>query len=433
MHSKNERRHALGRVVAGTLLAGIAGCGGNSTTTYNAPNSVVVADFNGDGYDDLAVVSALIDTLNNSYESPGVLAVIMQEASSPGKFAASTHYSSEGNPSGLAAADLTGSGVIDLVAANFNKGSVSVFLQNGKGQFQTALNFSTGGNPNDVQIADIDGDGRPDLIVADGSVNAYVQIMLQDPGNPGHFLAPTNLAGATLPAATSGLSVAAYTVAVGDLNGDGKLDLAVTSFDSAGDNGNVRIYLQDPNHAGSFLPPIDISTPGEVRRVRIADVNGDGKNDLIIGNEGPGALDTAVVSGVMVLLNTTATGATTPTFAAAVTYSVADPSTGYSVPPLEVAIGALTDATYPDIVMCSSVPQGTGSISVFLHTPGKPGAFSAPMVNYTGLGNTVSCAIGDLNHDGLLDIATGDSTGAAVMFQSKTAPGTFSPPTLAGS
>jgi len=254
-------------------------------------------------------------------------------------------------------------------------------------------------------------------------------VMLQDPANPGHFLPPTNLAGATIPAASSGTTVATYTVAVGDLNGDGKPDLAVTSFDSQGDHGNVRIYLQDPSHPGKFLAPVDVSSPGEVRRVRIADVNGDGKNDLLVGNEGPGLIDTAVFAGVMVFINTTAAGATTPTFAAPITYSDAS----YS-PPLEIAIGPLTDATYPDIVMCSSVPQGMGSVSVFLHKPGEPGVFvSPPAAAYSGLGNTVSCAIGDLNHDGILDIGTADSTGAAVMLQSKTAPGTFSPPTLAGS
>jgi len=191
-----ERRRAA-RLVSATRPAAvaalllIASCGGNSNIyTLSAPNRVAIADFNGDGLNDLVVASAEIDQTGQNQNSPGLVGVILQNASSHGTFVATVDYQSSGNPSGLAVADLTGSGSKDIVVANFSNGNVSVLRHSGTaGQFQSALNFATGGSPNDVVVADMNGDGKPDLVIADGGATGHVIILPQDPANPGHFLA----------------------------------------------------------------------------------------------------------------------------------------------------------------------------------------------------------------------------------------------------
>jgi uncharacterized protein YjdB len=210
---------------------------GNGDGTFRAPmtiqtaftiTSVAVADFNGDGIADLAIVgvtsklNVLLGNGDGTFQTPLSYAL-------PGQ-----------NPTSLVVADFNGDGKADLAIAQY--GLISIQLGNGDGTFQTAVNYSFGQGTPSFAVADFNADGKPDLIVV--GVN-FPNILL---GNgDGTFQAPVMF------------SFSGATVAVGDFNGDGKIDVALSAYGSAGYGIVVAL--------GALLPPttttLDISpSPG---------------------------------------------------------------------------------------------------------------------------------------------------------------------------
>jgi hypothetical protein len=404
-------RHTATRLALILPALILASCGGSNTgAIVTVPNWVVVADLNGDGLMDVAVVAAQIDETGLT-QKPGLLGVDLNSKSTPGNFGVGVNYvTSAAPPSGLAVGDLSGTGTHDLAVANLNAGTVAVFLETSptSGTYAQAKTITVGGGPNDVEIADLNGDGLPDLIVADNT--GKVTYLLQNPGSPGTFQAPVSL-----PIANRGISVAA-----GDLNGDGLPDLAVTSFDGSGENGLVTIYFQDPSHPGTFLPtPTTITAYGEPSQILIRDINQDGVNDIVLACQGaaPDADPNAATDGetvipvavavaearygAMVILQNSASPGT---FATPVVY----PSVQGSI---ALAIGDLNGDGRPDIAMISLYPQGQGYLATLMQDPSNPGTFLVA-TSYAGNGQPVSIAIGDIDGDGLPDLVTADGTSA---------------------
>ncbi len=420
------RMHSLlSRVgtVAGVAfaLSTLASCHGDSTPNLPpivpTPNSVVVADVNGDGAPDLLVAT----TADEGYaQNPGYADVILNTPGSLGTFHTGVHYSTTGtNPSSIAVVDLTGSGPLDLVIANFGSGSVSVFIHGATpGTFNDAVEVPTGGQPNQVVTCDphaavacdLTGNGKPSLVLADMSASGSAIVLLADPANPGKFLAPKNLStGLTTPS-----------VAVGDLNGDGAPDIVAATFDSSGNNGAVMIFYQNPHQPGTFQAPVSFPAGAQPQSVKIADVNGDGLPDIIVADFGPGS-DGKGTAGVSVLLQDPAHPGS---FLPPVTYATAGES-------IDVAVDDLQGTKQMDLVVANLAPVNTGSVSVLLHDPQHPGAFLAA-TNYPALSQPLSVAIKDLNGDGHPDIAIADGPSAGVLLQNAGSPGTFGPVTQVG-
>jgi hypothetical protein len=407
-------------------LLALGSCGNNTGAIITVPNSVIAADLTGAKVLSVVTAAAVIDETGLT-QKPGVIQVILNSAASPGAFAGQVDYdSSSAPPSGLAEGDLRGNGSHDLVVANLNAGTLSVFMETSptSGAYGAPTTITVGGQPNDVQIADINGDGLPDLIVADNF--GKVTYLLQNPASPGSFEAAVSLP-ITNPAITAeGLTTRAISVAVGDLNGDGFPDLAVTSFDVDGDNGQVTIYFQDPAKRGTFLPtPTVITALGEPSQIRIADMNQDGVNDIVIAMQGLGADSNSGGAsgstelaesqyGAMVILQNFATPGT---FATPVVYAGASGA-------ISLAVGDLNGDGLPDIAMTSLYPEGEGEIAVLFQSATSPGTF-ANIVSYSGLGQPSSIVLGDVTNDGMLDLITADATSATWLKNQSSAPGTF--------
>ena len=421
-------RHPAIRVLALLPAFLVASCGNDTGAIITVPNSVVAADLTGNGVMDVVVASAQIDETGLT-QKPGLLGVIRNSASSPGTFAGIVNYvTSNAPPSGLAVGDLTGTGSHDLVVANLNAGTIAIFMETSptSGAYGAAQTITVGGRPNDVQIADLNNDGLPDLIIADDT--GKVEYLLQNPASPGNFQAAVSLpiSNPAIVAEGAGWFTRGIAVAVGDLNGDGLPDIAVTSFDgfqdsvgTGGDNGMVFIFFQDPNSPGTFIAtPTTITALGQPSQIRIADVNKDGSNDLVIACQGLGS-DSGVVAaeaaeGAMVVLqNSGAPG----TFATPVVYPA---SSGV----LSLAVADLNGDGYLDIAMVTLYPQGSGYVVTLMQDPTAPGTFLAGAL-YTGLGQPVSIVISDLDKDGLPDLVTADSTSAVWYKNQSATPGTF--------
>ncbi|HKF97147.1 MAG TPA: VCBS repeat-containing protein [Steroidobacteraceae bacterium] len=368
------------------------------------PNSIVVADVNGDGSPDLLVAT----TADEGYAlNPGYADVILNTA---GTFQTGVHYSTTGtNPSSIQAVDLTGgNGPVDLIIANFGSGSVSVFMHGASlGTFDTAVDVVTGGQPNHVVASDLNGDGKPDLVLADMSSTGNAIVLLADPAHPGQFLAMNLPTGLTTPS-----------VAVGDLDRDGFPDIVAAVYDSAGNNGAVMVFYQNPD--GSFRAPVSVPAGAQPQSVKIADVNGDGRPDLIVANFGPGA-DGMGAAGVSVLLQDTAGSFSTP-----VTYTTPGGS-------IDVAVADVNDDQKPDLVVANLAPSNTGSVSVLLQDPdpAHPGEFLAA-TTYPALSQPLSVTIADLNGDHHPDIAIADGPSAGVLMQDAASPGKFGAVTQVG-
>src|SRR6266852_2860168 len=182
-------------------------------------------------------------------------------------FQAQTTFATGTNPVSVAIGDFNGDGKLDLAVANSSSRSntVSVLLGNGDGSFQPQTTFATGSTPTSVAIGDFNGDGKLDLAVANAN-SANVSVLL---GNgDGSFQAQTTFATGFIP----------ESVAIGDFNGDGKLDLAVAN---GGDN-NVSVLLG--NGDGSFQAQTTFATGTNPQSVAIGDFNGDGERDLAVAN-----------------------------------------------------------------------------------------------------------------------------------------------------
>ena len=235
------------------------------------PSSVVAGDLNGDGKADLAVVN-----------DQGV-SVLFNDGS--GTLLPPVSFATGTLPVWVAIGDLNGDGKADLAVANrgSNNGSemvggdVAVLLNMGGGTF-VAANYPAGASPVSVVMADLDGDGKADLAVASGT---GVSVLLNN-GN-GTFGAPASYGSGTDP----------VSVAAGDLNGDGKIDLAVGGANRA----SVLLNLGN----GTFAAAVNYSYAATQYNgsglVVIGDLNGDGRPDLA------GNTLTDPCSAVAVLLN----------------------------------------------------------------------------------------------------------------------------------
>jgi hypothetical protein len=403
---QSRRRRLLAATGMGLLLGPLASChygSDYSFPTINVPNSIAIADVDVDGTPDLLVATTADQ---GSIQNPGFANVILGNHSSPGTFHTGVRYATTGNnPSSIAVVDLTRSGSLDLVVANFAAGSVSVFMHGASpGTYQTAVSVATGGQPNQVLSGDINGDGKPDLVLADASATGGAIVLFQDPANPGKFLAPMTLA-------VNANSAAAVTI--GDLNGDGAPDIVAATSDANGNNGAIYVFYQNATTRGTFLAPVTVPAGAQPEAVRIADVNGDGLPDIAVANLDPGA-DGTGSAGVSVLLQDAAHPGS---FLAPVTYATQGDA-------IDVAVADLNGDGKPDLVVANLEPGPSGSVSVLLQDPARPGVFLAA-TSYRGFGLPLAVAIGDLNGDGHPDIAVADGVSATVMLQIATAPGTF--------
>ena len=398
-------RHVLAVTAVLGTLAALASCndsGNNPTGGLPVPNSIAIADVNGDGLPDLLVATTLDQ---GSFSNPGYANVILNTQGAAGTFKTGVQYPTASvNPTSMAVADLTGSGQLDLVVATLS-GSVSVYIHDATpGTFQAAVNYNTGGQPNQVVIADVNGDGHPDLVLADLSMQGSVIILWQDAANPGTFLAsPTVL--------PTQLSTASAQVA--DLNGDGLPDIVATGYDVNGNNGQVLVFYQNAAQPGTFLPAKTFPAGPQPQSVKVADMNGDGLPDLVVADFGPGG-DGTGIGGVAVLLQDPAN---VGFFLAPVSYA----TPGGAV---DVAVGDLDGDGKLDVVVANLNPPPSGSVSVLLQDPAKPGVLLSAS-SYEGFGEPIGVAIGDLNNDGHPDIAVADATSATVLWAIPTSPGTF--------
>ena len=221
------------------------------------PDSIVVADLNNDGKPDLVV---------GNWNS-GVAVML---GNGDGTFQPAVPYAEFGNFSSVAVADVNHDGKLDVVADGSNQagGVVSVLLGNGDGTLQPAVNYASGAPSgywaNSVAVADLRGDGKLDVVVAN-YLNS-VGVLL---GNGDGSFQPAVLYN------TGGL--AAY-AAVVDVNGDGKPDVVVSNV-TGNSPGSVGVLLG--NGDGTFQSVVSFGA-FNAAALAIADVNGDGRPDLAV-------------------------------------------------------------------------------------------------------------------------------------------------------
>jgi len=241
------------------------GCG---EANRSGVSYIALGDVNGDGKVD--VVANLITDPYNCFNNE----VAVVEGLGTGKFKAPVYYSTGTTQQSysIQLADLRGDGRLDIVTSN-GDGSLSVLLNNGKGVYGTAnvITGASGTGAGNIVVGDFNNDGKLDLAIAGADI--YVLLGNGD----GTFQAPI-----TTPSPINPVGLTA-----GDFNGDGKLDLAVTSWN---DNGSLQIFTGNGDGTftvgtlykfNAWVECYPSGGPGPYW-ISAGDLNQDGKLDLAI-------------------------------------------------------------------------------------------------------------------------------------------------------
>jgi len=353
-------------------------------TTGPAPYLVAIGDLDGDGKPDLAVANSYSNTVSifrNTSTSGSIAA---------GSFGAKVDFATGIQPISVTIGDLDGDGKPDLAVANNSSTTVSVFRNTSTSgsiaasSFAAKVDFTTGNNPYSVAIGDLDGDGKPDLAVANFSSNTVS--VFRNTSTSGSIAAGSFAAKVDFTAGNN-----PYSVAIGDLDGDGKPDLAVAN----GSSNRVSVFRNTSSSgsigAGSFAVKVDFATGIQPISVTIGDMDGDGKPDLAVANNGSNT--------VSVLRNTSTSGS----IAAGSFGAKVDFTTGTN--PISVAIGDLDGDGKPDLAVAN---YNSNTVSVYRNTSTSgsiaAGSFGAKVDFATGT-QPYSVTIGDLDGDGKPDLA----------------------------
>ena len=349
----------LASAVVGSAWAAPIFSAARSTDLASAPFSAAVGDLNNDGNLDVATVHLFYSN---------TVSVLLGNGDS--SFQTGVDYSTGPSPNCVRIGDLNNDGKLDLVTTSGSSPTVWVLMGNGDGTFQTKVDYPTNPNPVSVAIGDLDGDGKADLAVGNLTLGSpalgTVTIML---GNGDGTFQPNSYA------ATGNGN---RSVAIGDLNGDGKPDIVTANWL----DGTTSVLLN--NGSGSFQPKVDYATGASPYSVAVGDVSGDGKPDIVTANQG-GSLSVFLGNG-------------NGTFQAKL-----DQVTGGG--PVSVAIGDLNGDGLGDLVTAN------GAATIALLLSNGNGAFQQKVDVGTGVGPN-SVTIGDVNGDGNMDIVTANSSGA---------------------
>ncbi|HTS36328.1 MAG TPA: FG-GAP-like repeat-containing protein [Candidatus Solibacter sp.] len=384
------RRVALRRAtlvaVCGLMLCSFAAAasfkGPSTFGAHLAPDSVVVADFNGDGFLDIAIanrssndISVLLGKGNGTFNTQV-------------KYAAGTGGP---DPASIAAADLNGDGKPDLVVADSGTNKVSVLLNTGTGTFNAAVQYTVGTTPSSVAVGDLNGDGVADIAVTNSGSNT-VQVLINN--GAGTFSNGGSFATGASPSS----------VAIADFDGVNGNDLVVTN-----QNGNsVSVLLN--NGSGTFAAAQtycvvttsgSCTSVGAVSPVSVVaiDLTGDGKADLAVASLG---------ASVATLVNN-GSGVFTLTAQAS-----------SSQTPQSIAAGVFVTSANPALVVADNT---TNSFEIYGTTTG--GNLNTPL-SYISGNKPSAIAVGDFNGDHKLDVAVVNNTDDNVAVILGNGDGTFS-------
>jgi len=255
------------------------------------PDSLSVADINGDGNLDVVTTSL-----------SGSISILL--GNGQGGFAPQQQFSVN-SPKlyTLTTADLLGDGHPDLIAGTANS-SLIVYLNKGNGTFDDPITLNVGNHPDSIAVADINGDGRPDIVACNYSDGTISSILSK---GYGQFYATQFFDIGNRPTF----------VTVADFTGDGKPDVLTDNI------GILGVTFLIGNGDGTFLPQETIYPGSDTYTAAVGDFNGDGKPDAILSKSQSGYGGTGTYGNVLFeLLNLT-----TPNTASATGSSSGDMAT----------------------------------------------------------------------------------------------------------
>ena len=336
------------------------------------PVNVAIADINGDGKPDL---------LSSNYFGSGISILVNNGDAT---FAPRVDYGTGGWVEALAAADFDGDGHLDLAVGNGGT-QTSVLFNFGDGTFATKSDFAVGGGPFQVLLADLDGDGRSDLVAI--SDVASVLMGLGD----GKFAGKTDYSYGK----AEGVGAYAPSAGLSDVDHDGRPDLVVVADDVAHilrNNGDGTFGAQS-----TYVPAPYVFPMASARAVGFGDLDGDGTDEMLLGEFGTtGGYSFCQSAEILEVVNLAGEKPWKEVQYGLYWYGDLD---CYQDGPCSIVVGDLNGDAKPDVVV------GLGGGFMVLLNKGD-GALLSP-VFYGTSGGACSLAVHDVDGDGHPDVVSG--------------------------
>jgi hypothetical protein len=345
------------------------------STTGGNTTGLAIADFNQDGKPDLAVISNN-DNKIGIFKNTSISGIV--------SFTSKINFSTGDRPFKIAIADFDGDGKKDIVVSNSNGNSISVFRNtsmNDSISFLPKIDFAAGSSPGAISIGDFDQDGKPDIVVANtgsGSVSIFKNI--SSLGNI-VFAAKSDFDAGPSPSG----------IAINDIDGDGKIDLTVISYDA--DSVSVLRNIST-NNVLSFDTRINFFAIGAPTSICTADWDDDGKPDLAITGSN--------LSAVSLLKNNSSPG--NISFSDNTNFSIFSAST-------DISAGDLDGDGRPDIVATNNLYK---RISILKNISKNDTIFFSSNINYDLQYEAYVAEVEDIDGDGKLDVVTGNTNPGVV-------------------